>query len=128
MCFSSQFTDHRCAIGLPPPSGGRNSIPVSPLCANRSLPLSIVKMESACETKPSPTVVKLKPIEAPPETFRFEQVPQSEAIGVAPQHATLFEDFRTSQPANLGIADCEAGKWGCVVEVEPFEAEIRVPA
>nr|GMC84947.1 uncharacterized protein LOC109176829 [Ipomoea batatas] len=52
----------------------------------------------------------------------------SEAIGVAPQHATLFEDFRTLQPANLGIADCEAGKWGCVVEVEPFEAEIRVPA
>nr|GMD15985.1 uncharacterized protein LOC109190215 isoform X2 [Ipomoea batatas] len=64
------------AIGLPPLSSGRNSIPVSPPRANRSLPVLVVKMESACETKPSPTVAKLKPIEAPPETFRFEQVPQ----------------------------------------------------
>nr|GLL29790.1 uncharacterized protein LOC109190215 isoform X1 [Ipomoea trifida] len=91
MCFSSQFTDHRCAIELPPPSGGRNSIPVSPPCANRSLPLSIVKMESACETKPSPTVVKLKPIEAPLETFRFEKVPhnpfQNAAVLAAGVHA-----------------------------------------
>nr|GME20330.1 uncharacterized protein LOC109190215 isoform X1 [Ipomoea batatas] len=40
-------------------------------------------MESACETRPSPTVVKLKPIEAPPETFRFEQVPHRAGGGSA---------------------------------------------
>ncbi|XP_019196211.1 PREDICTED: uncharacterized protein LOC109190215 isoform X1 [Ipomoea nil] len=78
-------------IGLPPLSGGRNSIPVPPR-ANRSQPLSVVKMESACETKPSPAVVKLKPIEATPETFReFGQVieasPDGEEFG--PRDAQL---------------------------------------
>nr|GLL49688.1 uncharacterized protein LOC109190215 isoform X1 [Ipomoea trifida] len=73
--------------GLPSLSGGRNFTPVSPPRANRSQPLSVVKMESACETKPSPaTVVKLKPIEATLETFReFGQVikasPDGEEFG-----------------------------------------------
>nr|GMD02080.1 hypothetical protein Iba_chr05fCG13220 [Ipomoea batatas] len=65
----------------------------------------------------------------------------SDAIGVAPQHETLFEDFTTPQvnpnPADIDWKSDESDGPFCWleiapprqhIEVEPFGGEIRVPA